>query len=97
MDAVLEDILSMRDPTINYFLNEQLPGFVTHYFEADKGPFRNICDLSEQEIESVIEAEKHAQIRPYFAVLGHLIEPRLLTYVSAETLITAAGPTTRAC
>jgi hypothetical protein len=33
-----------------------LPGFLTHYFEADKGPFRNICDLPDQEIE----AEKHA-------------------------------------
>jgi hypothetical protein len=37
-----------------------LPTFVTHYFEADKGPFRNICDLSDQEIETVIEAEKDA-------------------------------------
>jgi hypothetical protein len=37
-----------------------LPAFLTHYFEADKGPFRNICDLSDEEIESVIEAEKDA-------------------------------------
>jgi hypothetical protein len=38
----------------------RLPDFVTHYFEADKGPFRNICDLSDQEIEAVIDLEKHA-------------------------------------
>ena len=36
-----------------------LSNFLTHYFEADKGPFRNICDLSDEEIEAVIEAEKY--------------------------------------
>ncbi|HEY0793925.1 MAG TPA: hypothetical protein VGD78_22875 [Chthoniobacterales bacterium] len=37
-----------------------LPSFLTHYFEADKGPFRNICDLPDPEVEAVIEAEKNA-------------------------------------
>jgi hypothetical protein len=32
--------------------------FLTHYFEADKGPFLNICDLSDEQIESIIAAEK---------------------------------------
>ncbi len=37
-----------------------LPTFITHYYEADKGPFRNICDMSEQEIAVLIETEKDA-------------------------------------
>jgi len=37
-----------------------LSRFLTHYFEADKGPFRNICDLSDEQIEFIIEAEKGA-------------------------------------
>jgi hypothetical protein len=38
----------------------RLPTFLTHYFEADKGPFRNICDMSEQEMRALIETEKNA-------------------------------------
>jgi len=38
-----------------------LCNFLTHYFEADKGPFLNICDLSDEQIESVIVAEKDAE------------------------------------
>jgi hypothetical protein len=38
-----------------------LCSFLTHYFEADKGPFRNICDLSDEQIEFIIEAEKGAE------------------------------------
>ena len=38
-----------------------LSRFLTHYFEADKGPFRNICDLSDEQIELIIEAEKGAE------------------------------------
>jgi hypothetical protein len=38
-----------------------LCSFLTHYFEADKGPFLNICDLSDEQIESVIAAEKDAE------------------------------------
>jgi hypothetical protein len=34
-----------------------LPNFFTHYFESDKGPFRNICDLSDAEIASIIASE----------------------------------------
>jgi hypothetical protein len=38
-----------------------LCNFLTHYFEADKGPFLNICDLSDEQIESIIAAEKDAE------------------------------------
>jgi hypothetical protein len=41
-------------------VNEQLAYFHYHYYEADKGPFRNICDMSEQEIAVLIETEKDA-------------------------------------
>jgi hypothetical protein len=37
-----------------------LPAFLTHYFEADKGPFRNICDLEDDELALVIAAEREA-------------------------------------
>jgi hypothetical protein len=55
--SLLEDIPFIRHPEPELSLSmSSLPGFLTHYFEADKGPFRNICDLPDQEIE----AEKHA-------------------------------------
>src|ERR1700730_2122720 len=38
-----------------------LCNFLTHYFEADKGPFLNICDLADEQIESIIAAEKDAE------------------------------------
>jgi hypothetical protein len=38
-----------------------LSNFLTHYFEAEKGPFLNICDLSDVQIESIIAAEKDAE------------------------------------
>ena|ERR1700730_4593343 len=38
-----------------------LPNFITHYFESDQGPFRNICDLSDAEIASIIASERHAK------------------------------------
>jgi hypothetical protein len=38
-----------------------LCNFLTHYFEADKGPFLNICDLSDERIDSIIAAEKDAE------------------------------------
>jgi hypothetical protein len=61
LNSLLEDIPFIRDPEPELSLSmSSLPGFLTHYFEADKGPFRNICDLPDQEIEAVIEAEKHA-------------------------------------
>jgi hypothetical protein len=37
-----------------------LPTFLTHHFEADKGPFRNVCDMPEQEIGALIEKEQDA-------------------------------------
>jgi hypothetical protein len=39
----------------------KLPDFITHYFESDKGPFRNICDLSDAEIASIIASERQAK------------------------------------
>jgi hypothetical protein len=38
-----------------------LPDFITHYFESDKGPFSNICDLSDAEIASIITSERQAK------------------------------------
>ena len=37
-----------------------LPSFLTHYYEAERGPFKNICDLSEEEVDRLISAEKDA-------------------------------------
>jgi hypothetical protein len=39
-----------------------MPSFVTHYYEAESGPFKNICDLSDKELESLISREKDATI-----------------------------------
>jgi hypothetical protein len=36
-----------------------LPSFLTHYYEAERGPFKNICDLSEEEVDRLISAEKN--------------------------------------
>lgn len=38
-----------------------LPNYITHYYEADYGPFLNICDLTDPEIDSLVDAEKGAQ------------------------------------
>ena len=38
----------------------RLPDHITHYFEADYGPFRNICDLSVQEACAIVRAEETA-------------------------------------
>jgi hypothetical protein len=37
-----------------------IPSFVTHYYEAESGPFKNICDLSEEELDRLIASEKDA-------------------------------------
>jgi hypothetical protein len=37
-----------------------LPSFLTHYYEVERGPFKNICDLSEEEVDRLISAEKNA-------------------------------------
>ena len=37
-----------------------LPSFLTHYYEAERGPFKNVCDLSEAELDRLIAAEKDA-------------------------------------
>ena len=40
---------------------ERIPSFLTHYYEAERGPFRNVCDLSEDELDHLIAAEKDAE------------------------------------
>ena len=30
------------------------PSFLTHYYEAERGPFKNICDLSGDELDGLI-------------------------------------------
>ena len=37
-----------------------VPTFLTHYYEAERGPFKNICDLSDDELDSLISVEKDA-------------------------------------
>lgn len=37
-----------------------LPCYITHYYEADRGPFLNICDLTDAEIARIFEKEKTA-------------------------------------
>jgi hypothetical protein len=37
-----------------------IPSFLTHYYEAERGPFKNVCDLPEEELDDLIAAEKDA-------------------------------------
>jgi len=37
-----------------------LPTHITHYFEAEYGPFLNICDLLDDEVARLVEREKDA-------------------------------------
>ena len=39
----------------------QLPDYITHYYEADCGPFLNICDLGEADLDALVQSEKGAQ------------------------------------
>jgi hypothetical protein len=39
-----------------------IPSFLTHYYEAERGPFRNVCDLSEEQLDRLVAAEKDANI-----------------------------------
>lgn len=39
----------------------RLPDFVTHYHEADYGPFLNVCDLGEEQVGRLVMAEKDAR------------------------------------
>ncbi|MDQ8187137.1 hypothetical protein [Pelagicoccus sp. SDUM812002] len=32
---------------------DPIPEYITHYFERTAGPFRNICDLDDVEIEKI--------------------------------------------
>jgi hypothetical protein len=38
-----------------------IPSVLTHYYEAERGPFKNVCDLSEEELDDLIAAEKGAK------------------------------------
>ena len=42
-------------------MNMELASYITHYFEADYGPFLNICDLTDAEVENLVRAERGAQ------------------------------------
>lgn len=37
-----------------------LPEYVTHYYEAEHGPFLNLCDLPEARVAELVRAEKDA-------------------------------------
>ena len=37
-----------------------LPTHISHYFEAEHGPFLNICDLRDDEVATLTEREKDA-------------------------------------
>jgi hypothetical protein len=39
-----------------------IPSFLTHYYEAERGPFKNICDLSEAELDRLLSAEHDANM-----------------------------------
>ena len=38
-----------------------IPTFLTHYYEAERGPFKNVCGLPQQELDKLIAAEKDAE------------------------------------
>jgi hypothetical protein len=40
--------------------SERIPSFLTHYYEAERGPFKNVCDLSDGDLDHLIAAEKDA-------------------------------------
>lgn len=41
-------------------MTEMIASFITHYYEAERGPFKNICDLPDEELNGLISAEKDA-------------------------------------
>lgn len=42
-------------------LKMKIPTFITHYFESDRGPFLNICDLPDTEVQCLIDEEKNSE------------------------------------
>lgn len=44
-----------------YFM-KTIPNYITHYFERERGPFKNICDLSKDAWAKLIEEEKGFEI-----------------------------------
>ncbi len=42
---------------------DPIPEYITHYFESSAGPFKNICDLNDAEIEKIKEMELSSDIK----------------------------------
>ena len=38
----------------------KIPTFITHYFERDRGPFLNICDLPDDELKNLVADERES-------------------------------------
>ena len=38
----------------------KIPTFVTHYYEDDRGPFLNICDLNDEDLRKLVDSERQA-------------------------------------
>jgi hypothetical protein len=34
-----------------------LPGYLTHYYEAETGPFKNVCNLSRDQLDRLISSQ----------------------------------------
>ena len=47
-----------------------LPDFLTHYYEEERGPFRNICDLSDLGFKSWSREKKK---RPLHSTVSHSV------------------------
>lgn len=56
---------------------DPFPSYLTHYFEQSAGPFQNICDLSEEEIDQIREMELESEIQySRFKIWPRFIESR---------------------
>src|SRR5690554_5509295 len=42
---------------------DPIPKYLTHYFERSAGPFLNICDLDEDEVQKIRESELSSDIK----------------------------------
>lgn len=55
-----------------------IPTFITHYFERDRGPFLNICDLPNDELKNLVANERESETAfNRFALGPDFIEWRL--------------------
>jgi len=56
----------------------KIPTFITHYFERDRGPFLNICDLPDDELKNLVADERESETAfNRFALGPDFIEWRL--------------------